>query len=70
MNIEQAILQVINLVRTWAKRIASLGLAVFVLLVVVKLFGFPTYFALPALGWELGALVAGLAFAISGTGSK
>jgi hypothetical protein len=68
MNVEQSLTQIINLVRTWARRVASLGLAVFILLVVVKLFGFPTYFALPALGWELGALIAGLAYAIHGNG--
>lgn len=68
MNVEQSLTQVINLVRTWAKRIASLGLAVFVLLVVISLYGLPTYFRLPSLGWELGALVAGLAYAIHGNG--
>lgn len=68
MNVEQSLTQIINLVRTWARRVASLGLAVFILLVVAKLYGLPTYFALPALGWELGALIAGLAYAIHGNG--
>lgn len=67
MNVEQLLTQVINLVRTWAKRIASLFLAVFVLLVMVKLFGFPTYVAIPAIGWqELGIFVAGMAYYLHG----
>jgi hypothetical protein len=67
MNVEQILTQVINLVRTWAKRIASLGLAVFVLLVVVKLFGFPTYVSVPSIGWqELGIFVAGLSYYLHG----
>lgn len=63
---EQSLITIINTVRTWAKRIASLGLAVFVLLIVVKLFGAPTYFAVPAVGWELGAFVAGIAYYLHG----
>jgi hypothetical protein len=70
MNVEQSLTQIINLVRTWAKRIASLGLAVFVLLVVARLYGLPTYVAIPNPTWELGVLMACIAFVISGTGSK
>lgn len=67
MNVEQALTQVINLIRTWAKRIASLGLAVFVLLVVARLYGLPTYVAIPTIGWqELGVLVAGLTYYLHG----
>lgn len=68
MNLEQALTQTINLVRTWAKRIASLGLAVFVLLVVLKLYGLPTYVSVPAIDWQpLGIFVAGLAYYLHGT---
>lgn len=68
MNVEQLLMQVINLIRTWAKRIASLGLAVFVLLVVAKLYGLPTYVSVPSIGWqELGIFVAGLAYYLHGT---
>lgn len=68
MNVEQLLMQVINLIRTWAKRIASLFLAVFVLLVMVKMFGFPTYVSIPSIGWqELGIFVAGLAYYLHGT---
>lgn len=66
MNVEQSLTQIINLVRTWAKRIASLGLAVFALLIMVKVFGFPTYFAVPSASWEIGAFVAGMAYYLHG----
>ena len=70
MNVEAALTQIINLARTWAKRIASLLLAVFTLLVMVKLFGFPTYVSVPSIGWqELGVFVAGMSYALHG-GSK
>lgn len=69
MNVEQLLTQVINLVRTWAKRFASLFLAVFTLLVMVKLLGFPTYISLPSIGWqELGVFVAGMSYALHGGG--
>lgn len=68
MNVEQSLAQIVNLVRTWSKRIASLLLAVFTLLVMVKLFGFPTYVSVPSIGWqELGIFVAGLAYYLHGT---
>lgn len=67
MNVEQSLTQVINLIRAWAKRIASLGLAVFVLLVVARLFGLPTYVSIPSIGWqELGIFVAGLSYYLHG----
>jgi hypothetical protein len=66
MNVEQSLTQIINLVRAWAKRIASLGLAVFVLLVVARLYGFPTYFPIPNPTWELGVFVAGVSYALHG----
>lgn len=68
MNVEASLTQVINLARTWAKRIASLLLAVFTLLVMVKLFGFPTYVSLPSIGWqEMGIFVAGLSYYLHGS---
>lgn len=68
MNVEQSLTQIINLVRAWAKRIASLGLAVFVLLVVARLYGLPTYVAIPTIGWqELGIFVAGMAYYLHGS---
>lgn len=67
MNLEAALTQIINLVRTWAKRIASLLLAVFALLVMLKALGFPTYIPVPTIGWqEIGIFFAGMGYYLHG----
>lgn len=67
MNAEQAVMYVLTFVTTWAKRFAGLGLLLFILLTIAKLFGFPTYLSIPTLGWqEFGVFVAGTAYALGG----
>jgi hypothetical protein len=62
-SLKDAIVTLIAEVIGWCKRLAGLGLAVFVLLTILKLFGFPTYFPIPTLGWsDFGWFVAGTAF--------
>lgn len=70
MNVEQSVISLVSTFRTWAKRFASLGLAVFILLVVARLYGAPTYITLPPAGWELAALIGALAYALWGTSTK
>lgn len=67
MNAEQAVNQILGLVLTWSRRLAMLGLTVFILLTVAKLFGLPAFVAIPSIGWqEFGVFVAGTAYALRG----
>lgn len=64
-NPKDLVIWLLSEISAWARRFASVGLAVFILLTIVKLFGFPTYLAIPQIGWqEFGIFVAGTAFAL------
>ena len=57
--------QVFSLITSWARRVASTALLVYLVLYVVKLFGFNVMHGLTTFGpQETGILLAGLAYAL------
>ena len=62
---ETAVQNVIAKVVTWGKRLGFLGLVVFILLTLLKLFGF-TVWPVTSMGpQEFGVFVAGIAYALT-----
>ena len=66
MNAEQAVTQVINLVSTWLRRVAALGLVALILIKVLSAFPqLPALASIASIDWQaFGVFVAGTAYAL------